>query len=858
MASYQRIALYILFDSIESDLVAHIRHISGTDLKLSAEEADKAKSRLLRKHDVLLDTDSPYDLLYGLDLQEKYQVLMRNKDGLDASARDYFLSIAQQIGKSIGVRNDIMHGRPLTVDEHVFAFSFAQGLLSKGGYWPTLRQAYLEYANDPASFVQRSIEFLDEPPQAEVLHNLPVPDYDDTGFLSRPFLERDLKKKILGRHPVITVLGEGGNGKTALALQVLYGLVRSNDHNFDAILWVSAKTSELGVSGIREMQEVAVSATEVMDAAAALQGIGDNPRERLYAMLRDNKILLVIDNYETVVGTDISEFAEDVPGDSKLLFTSRLPVGPDLTVLVSELSENESITYYHRLVDAYAVQELQDRNHEVVRRWLFQLSYKPLLIKWFVLGVQSGLQPERIVSSPDTALRFCLDNVILTLGHEAQAVLFVLATIPSPPGTGVIQYVSSLTATQIGDGLAQLSRFGLIQTASDDDQGTVYTIKQFSRTYVLRLISPKPTVADRILAKYKQVEAEFQDERTRTVNHYYNFKSYKIRSRSEMLITRRLREASGQAANGEYALADQILLEAKLIDPSYFESYRIESFIAQQQNDIPRAVAAYQAAIRVGPDQPQLHFFYAGLLMRIGENDLAASEFEMALNDGGNNGLVLREAARNEMIRHRWDAAQSLLTRAFGSGIKEHREGIKLTDLQIQIYTRRADAETRADQLDEAVKAVELLDGYLRQINRNQVDSLTVSHILKVLPTIRMLKAQLGGSDICNTLLQLIHRDFSQGEILSNEIENDSDKTFADPVSDSSSVNDERFIGRLKNQGRKPGYGFISSDSTTDIFVYRAEVHEKVWSAMISGAAITFEVDIVGNRRRAAKVKLVE
>jgi LuxR family glucitol operon transcriptional activator len=761
LASYQRIALFILFDSIESDLIQHIRHIAGANPGLTAEESDKARTRLLRKAGILLDPDNPYDLVYGLDLLEKFQVLMRNKAGLDAQALDYFKSISSQVARSIGVRNDIMHGRPLTVDEHIFAFSFAQGLLSKGGYWPNLRQAYLEYANSPTAFVQRSIQFLDEPPQAEVLHNLPPPDYDDTGFLSRSTLERDLKKKILGRHPVITVLGEGGNGKTALALQVLYGLVRSNDHGFDAILWVSSKISTLGVSGIQEMQEVAVAATEVMDAAAALEAAGATPRERLYKMLRDNKILLVIDNYETIVGSDIAEFAEDVPGESKLLFTSRLPVGPDLTVLVSELSEHDALVYFYRLVDAYAVDNLKGKNEDLIKRWLNQLSYKPLLIKWLVLGVQSGLQPDRIAANPEAALRFCLDNVILTLGPEAQAVLFVLATLPSPPGAGVIQHVSELKATQIGDGLAQLSRFGLIEANVTEEQGLLYSIKSFSRNYILRIITPKPAVTDRIIRKYRDIEADYQNERTRSINHYYSFKNYKIRSRSEMLIARKLREASSLAARGDFVSADGILLEAKLTDPSYFESYRIESFVAQQQNDIPRALAAYQAAIKLAPEELQLHFFYAGLLMRIGERDLAAEEFDLALEGAVNNGLVWREAARNEMMRHQWSRAQELLTHAFELRIKEHRENIKLTDLQIQLFVRKIEAECRADQLHEAISTVKLLDTYLSNIESSSIDNITISHLSKVLPWLRDVRAGLGESFECNQLAERIYRDYS-------------------------------------------------------------------------------------------------
>lgn len=841
MASYQRVALFILFDAIETDLIAHIRSASGNDIVLTETELDKAKGRLLSKAVQVLDSDSPFDLLYGLDLHEKYQVLMRNKDGLQTDVRDYFQSLAGIIQRSISVRNDVMHGRPLTVDEHIFAFSFAQTLVSKPGYWPTLGRAYTEYAADPTSFIQRSVEFLDEPPQPQVMHNLPLPDYDDTGFLPRPELERDLKKKILGRHPVVTLLGEGGNGKTALALQVLYGLVRSNDHGFDAIIWVSAKTSQLGVSGIRELQEVSVAAADIMQAGAALESVGETPRDRLYNMLSENKILLVIDNYETVVGNDIADFVQEVPGESKLLFTSRLPVGADLTVLVSELKEKDAKTYYYRLVEAYSVNSLKKSGSEEISRWLQELSFKPLLIKWFVLGVQSGLQPERIIANPETALRFCLDNVILTLGREAQAVLFVLATLPSPPGAGVIQQVGNLQAVQVGDGLAQLSRFGLIEASNLEDQGLVYNIKPFSRLYILRVINPKQSASDKIISRYREIESEFHSEKNRTINHYYSFKSYTIRSRSEMLIAKKLKEASGFAARGEFALADEILAEAKMLDPSYFETYRIESFVSQQQNDIPRALAAYSTAIKLGPDQPQLRFFYAGLLMRTGDNDSAADEFDAALEQDRTNGLVIREAARNKMIQYKWKEAQSLLDEALQIKVKEYREGIKLTDLQIQLYVRQMDTLVKSDQLDPAVEIAVLLSSYLHSIDRNRFDSLTISHLAKALPPLRVVRAQLPGSAVVGSLIETLHRDFLP----------DDWRVSSSPPARATG---EQFSGRLKRDGRKSGFGFLASQGVEDTFVHRGDVSPSLWTEMLSDALVTFEIDTNEGRRRARNV----
>lgn len=235
MASYQKIALFVLFDSIEQDLVHTIRTLSAGEPNLTADETEKATRNIGARSDSRLDPKSPSDQLYGLDLFEKYHVLMRHKDQMDHATKQYYSSIEQSLRSALPVRNTVMHGRPLTVTQYGMGFSFAQSLLLRKKRWPLLASSYFQYSKEPEALVAKSIQFLDNQVPDLALNNLPIPDYDDTGFLPRPQLQRDLKHKLLGRNPVVTLLGDGGNGKTALALQTLYDLLDTNDHSFEAI-----------------------------------------------------------------------------------------------------------------------------------------------------------------------------------------------------------------------------------------------------------------------------------------------------------------------------------------------------------------------------------------------------------------------------------------------------------------------------------------------------------------------------------------------------------------------------------------------------------------------------------------------
>lgn len=826
MASFQRVALFILFDALEHDLVTYVREAVGDDTFLNDREREKARRRVATLDGRGLDPNSDFDLVYGLDLGEKYALVLRTKDRLSEQLRDYFSGLQGSFERIVKVRNDVMHGRPLTIDQQVVALAFAQSLLRSSSYWPTLRHTYTEYTNNPGAFLNRSVVFLDEGASAEALNNLPVPDHDATGFLSRPTLEKDLKKRILGRNPVVTVLGEGGNGKTALALQVLHDLVRSNDHNFDAIIWTTAKTSDLTATGIVELNRATVAATELMKDALILDPDIGEPEERLRKFLEENKVLLVIDNYETVVGSEITRLAQDVPGESKLLFTSRHPIGGDITVTVGEMTPKEAMTYYRRLVDVHSVSSLKKINEGTISGWLKKVSYKPLLIKWLVLGVKSGLNANNITQNIDIALRYCLDNVILNLGKEAQAVIVVLAVLPSSVPPSVIQAVSNLTANQINDGLAELNRFGLIDSKVHADGSQSFFVRQFSRSYIQRLIKPAPAVSESIIRNYQKVESSFQEERLIKGGKRYHPNNMVVRSRSELIVANLLRRAMGFAESGRFEEADDRLAEAKSLEPTYFEIHRCEAYIALTQNDWSRAIEAFKNAISLDTEQPQLYTGLAGTLMRLLENNEAAEYFDKAIELDADS-YTLREAARNQYMMANFDSAQGYLDRAFDAAGPYHYERMKLFDVQLQLFTRKAEYKLKQDLLDEALCAVDEFAAYLESIDPTAIDERLVFHALKVEPTIVALERALSKRP-----LETLRARQSLAKITSVGVGLEFELSLPG-----------NHLGILKHEGRRADYGFLQSESIEDAFIHITRVPAEIWDWMLADGPVYFDVD---------------
>ena len=144
-----------------------------------------------------------------------------------------------------------------------------------------------------------------------VSHNLPV---QVTSFVGR---EREIAAalQLLDASRILTLLGPGGTGKTRLALQIA---AEAADRCPDGVYFV----------GLADVADPALIASSILDALGAAPAAGTrSPAQRLGEMLADRSVLLVLDNFEHLVGAAsvVSDLARSSPG-SKFLVTSRIPL----------------------------------------------------------------------------------------------------------------------------------------------------------------------------------------------------------------------------------------------------------------------------------------------------------------------------------------------------------------------------------------------------------------------------------------------------------------------------------------------------------------------------------------------------
>lgn len=843
LASYQRVALFLLFDALERDLVSAISAIKlPPEIQLlSSDEITKAAKRIETRIGESDALDSSL-LISSLDLGDKLAVLNRHKIHLPANHATYYSGLYGKLTGAISARNALMHGRPLTATEYATGFALANDLVQKPAFWPTLAENLQIFNKNPESFVSRSIEILDDDQVSETLNNLPQPDYDDTGFVSRPQLEKELRKKLLGRHPVVTVLGDGGNGKTALALHVLYGLLDSADHGFDAIVWVSAKTSQLTSTEIKRIEGAISDSIGIFSEVAEMLEPGDgSPIDRVQKLLEDNKILLAIDNLETVLDKNIQDFANDIPGESKLLLTSRVPLGSDLTVNVDGFSEEDALSYCYRLAEAYSIDALKKIPKNKLSLYLGQLDRKPLLIKWFALGIEAGLSPDSIVLNPKIALQYCLENVLERLSPEAKALASTMTLIPNALSIAVIEHITHLSASQAEEAVSELYRFGLVETEESEIVERRYRMKPFSRSYVVQAIPLDPNTTASLLSKYREVEAAYQFERAGPKRDISNPRNFVVRSPAEAIAARKLRNAVFLSFKGRLEEAFAEVDELKITMPSYFEIWRADAFISQRGGDYARATSSYETALALGQDQPQLYYFLAHFQMTVFSDYSSASEnYDKAIELGLKTVTVLTEAARNEFFRYEFDRAQRYIFEASTVINQNFKDKAKLLDVNAQLYIRGAEFKEDKGDFDGALADMEHLHFLIKDKPLESFDSVLVEHLMKVPSRIDRLRQNFSSASAQGVIDAL--RDLLSG--LPNA-----------PQRPQTTGETERkyYSGKMKPVGSYAQFGFLRDTWGADAFIAKRAVSDDLWYDLCQGVQVMYEIGTDAQSRTFAR-----
>ena len=258
-------------------------------------------------------------------------------------------------------------------------------------------------------------------------------------YIRRSSLEDELNEVLFDqRHPVITLHGRGGIGKTSTALRILHDAVGKKE--FELILWFSARDIDLIASGAKKVKPDVLTKTEISAEFAELV----NPEERmtkgfdevsyfrksLTECYMEKPSIYVFDNFETLKDPiDVFNWINaNVRLPNKVIITTRhRDFKGDYPIEILGMTEKESF----ELMDTYSKQiGIKSKLTQSAKLKLYQQSDgHPYIVK-LLIGEMKNIKgvpdSKGCIASNVDVLNALFDRTYANLSSAAQRVFLTL------------------------------------------------------------------------------------------------------------------------------------------------------------------------------------------------------------------------------------------------------------------------------------------------------------------------------------------------------------------------------------------------------------------------------------------------
>ncbi len=320
------------------------------------------------------------------------------------------------------------------------------------------------------------------------LANVPPRLHD---YVPRPELEQNVVRELLqtDRHPVVTLTGPGGIGKTAVAIAALYSISEHPEMPYEVVLWLSARDIDLQESGARPVQPRVVAQDDIARVAAELLGAkaGDEPEfdalRYFEGCLQHGaegfSTLFVLDNFETVQNPgDVYEWLDThVRLPNRVLVTTRTrDFRGDFPLEIGGMTDEQAAQLIDRQADRLGVRELVSAPS--YRRTLIDESYGHPYVIRIMLGQvareRRTVTPERILADADSILQALFERTYEQMEPSTQRAFLLLASwrvIVPEIAIRAVLLRSRGPKIDVQRAVDELARFSLLERTSAEEQG---------------------------------------------------------------------------------------------------------------------------------------------------------------------------------------------------------------------------------------------------------------------------------------------------------------------------------------------------------------------------------------------------
>ncbi|PIC98215.1 NB-ARC domain-containing protein [Sporosarcina sp. P29] len=830
-----RVILFSICAALEFDLRQKI--ISGNKVIISDTLIDKAKSRSSNKEMNLSE------ILYELDLGDYIEIIRANPYQIGFN-NTQIKELTNYFVKIIPIRNRVMHTRPLEVGDRSTLFEVLENISYdlKLLDWQESKHLKIILDEDPTRILESSIN-LNTGLKDSILHNLPDPEFDDTGYIGRKNEIKHLTDLINNdKDKVISIVGNGGMGKTALTVKILYDLLDSEDSEYEAVLWVSLKTRTLSVGEFLNIENSIKSIPEIYNEIERVSIMSDlkSSEENIIEFLGEFKTLLVLDNLETINTDEFISFLKSIPSKSKVLITSRHGIGElENRFSLSGLNSQDAIEYFRELSKYYGL-DLHKRKDVDIRKIITEDLYSnPLSIKWFITSVYKGISEKELINRKGDLVEFCMSNVYDKLSDTARHIIQLFLVEKIEMSIGEMDYFLRIDPVLLRNSINEMLSTNMVKLKLGK-----YILDDMARDYLSNFYPPSNTFFLEIIKKRKELNSILQTVNTLRVNDPYNpvALSGTVEDTDEKIATYYLYQSlSKMSLNKKRSLLEK----AQNIAPSYFEIYKIRAYIESEHRNIYQAVENFEIAVnltKTKEDKARILLLYATFYVKNVEDYLKAEEIigEAEVLSPENVDILL-EKNRILMRLGKFDECIKNLAviKNINNQSSQNKDSL-IVKSTAEVYRRKAETIDSRYDIDGKItllkSAIEKMESLKSIDTRNAFTLLNIMTDLSFLylsNSAMMLLKQTMAKHF-DSIKWIKSNDFSK---IRRNIEQNKDvinvETFNELIKYVTNFKDASESIHSENEGvitniNNRDFGFIANSSSRDIFFHLNNTLEKV------------------------------
>lgn len=493
---------------------------------------------------------------------------------------------------------------------------------------------------------------INDPPEdwiSKIIWQIPnnLPDHFDhglTGLIGRSKELTDLKKYITNaRINTIALVAPGGAGKTALALDFLNTLISTPSFSkfLDSVIFITMKTEKLtaqGVISLDSIQTLDELKTNIKDHLNSIYDENFSDFEEAVERLSDRKILLCIDNLETLLREkheSFEEFNNNLPPSWQVLITSRVTI-PNATILSLDALKEKSAIHLAR---TYSLKRglkniPEETYYELTQGCFFNPLAIRLTIDLMILGhdVPSSLN----VANKEIA-EFSYNNLINALTDEAIAILEAIFVENTSTRLSLCELLNK-SLDEISSAVGELSRTSLISRTSSEE-GESYNLSDSVKD--LLLVSPKNIsirnkVQDLILKRRNlSNEIDIRQNEKDLPSWHVDYIPNDTNQNLKILVTKVNSNVRRNSKNTELVIP--LFKNLKESQHIYLHSdlyHRSFGRVLEVLKDYKSAEESYQKAINCNQANPIAYYLLGRLYHSTNQFDKAIDTYKILIDNG--------------------------------------------------------------------------------------------------------------------------------------------------------------------------------------------------------------------------------